>query len=208
MPVQPDDLTAKARIREAALELFAANGVAGTSLRSVAARAGVSPSLVVHHFGTKARLRAAVDDAVVGSFADALASTDLSGSPDAVTEHVEQALSGIIGGDDPTRSYLARSLFEGGEASQRLFDALLDLLDDGLAQLDAAGHLRPGTDPTWRAYTAAFVILGPVLLGRQIGARLHTDPFDPALVQARSASSRAVLQHGLFRSTSPSSRRR
>ena len=56
VPVQSGDLTANARIREAALELFAADGVAATSMRSVAAKAHVSPSLVVHHFGTKAGL--------------------------------------------------------------------------------------------------------------------------------------------------------
>ena len=34
VPIQPQDLTAKARIREAALELFARDGVASTSMRS------------------------------------------------------------------------------------------------------------------------------------------------------------------------------
>src|SRR5829696_8252307 len=77
--VQPDDLTARARIREAALELFAEDGVAGTSLRSVAAKAAVSPSLVVHHFGTKAGLREAVDDAVLTAFSSAMVAVDMTG---------------------------------------------------------------------------------------------------------------------------------
>jgi len=47
--VPVSDLNAAARIRNAALEGFAANGVAATSIRDVAAAAGVSPGLVQHH---------------------------------------------------------------------------------------------------------------------------------------------------------------
>ena len=54
------DLTAKARIRNAALDLYAANGEDGTSLRTVATAAGVTVGLVVHHYGTKDGLREAV----------------------------------------------------------------------------------------------------------------------------------------------------
>lgn len=199
VPVQPDDLTAKARIREAALELFAVGGVAGTSLRSVAARAGVSPSLVVHHYGTKTRLAEAVEAAVVQTFADAFSAVDLDGPPEDVPLQIEQAISAIIGHDPHTRGYLARSLSEGGPASQRLFDAFVDLIDAGLAHLESAGQLAPGLDPTWRSYTVASVILGPVLFAPRIGARLGVDPFDPDIVRARSACNLSILRRGLFR---------
>src|SRR5947209_13632787 len=46
--VLDSDLTGKARIRDAAMALFAKQGVAATSLRAVARAAGVSPGLVVH----------------------------------------------------------------------------------------------------------------------------------------------------------------
>jgi AcrR family transcriptional regulator len=197
--VQPDDLTARARIREAALELFAQGGVASTSMRSVAARAAVSPSLVVHHFRTKAGLRDAVDEAVVTAFGEALRSVDLSGPPQAVAGQLEVVLSGLIGNNRAVRDYLARSLLEATPGSHRLFDALLDLVDSGLVQLEAKGHLAQGTDVTWRSYTAAFIIFGPVLLHRQIEARIGRDPFAPDVVRARSACNLDVLRRGLFR---------
>lgn len=199
MPVQRDDLTAKARIREAALELFAADGVAGTSMRSIAARARVSPSLVVHHYGSKAKLREAVDHAVVDAFADTLTAIDARGTPQDIADRLEAAVSGLIGGDRHLRDYLAASLSDAGPASLRLFDALMDVLDTGLADLEARGHLVPGTDPVWRSFTTAFLILGPILLSRQIEARLSVDPFAPDVVRARSASNMGVLSHGLFR---------
>ena len=70
VPARPADLNTYARIRNAALEGFAANGVASTSIRDVAAAAGVSPGLVQHHFGTKAGLRDAVNDFVVAGALD------------------------------------------------------------------------------------------------------------------------------------------
>jgi AcrR family transcriptional regulator len=49
--VTPDDLTARARIREAAFALIADQGVHGATLRAIARRAGVSAALVNHHYG-------------------------------------------------------------------------------------------------------------------------------------------------------------
>ncbi len=47
------------RILTSARELFARNGIANTSIRAVAAAAGVDSALVHHYFGTKERLFAA-----------------------------------------------------------------------------------------------------------------------------------------------------
>jgi AcrR family transcriptional regulator len=48
------------RILVSARELFARNGIANTSIRSVAAAAGVDSALVHHYFGTKEKLFAQV----------------------------------------------------------------------------------------------------------------------------------------------------
>jgi AcrR family transcriptional regulator len=47
------------RILASARELFAHNGIGNTSIRAVAAAAGVDPALVHHYFGTKEKLFAA-----------------------------------------------------------------------------------------------------------------------------------------------------
>ena len=59
-PTANEDLTAKARIRNAAFELYAAKGEANTSVREVAQAAGVTHGLVVHHFVNKEGLHRAV----------------------------------------------------------------------------------------------------------------------------------------------------
>lgn len=55
-----EDLTGRARLRDAAIESFAAAGF-DESLRAIAIRAGVSAGLVRHHFGSKEKLRAECD---------------------------------------------------------------------------------------------------------------------------------------------------
>ena len=62
------DLTTRARIRDSALSLFPTEGFAATTIRSIAADAGVSPGLVVHHFGSKDGLRQECDRYVVAKF--------------------------------------------------------------------------------------------------------------------------------------------
>ena len=51
------DVTTSAPIRDVAIALFAEQGYAATTVRQVAAAAGVSPALVIHHFGEQASLR-------------------------------------------------------------------------------------------------------------------------------------------------------
>jgi AcrR family transcriptional regulator len=52
-PGSPDT---RAAILDAARTLFASGGMSGTSVRAVAAKAGVDPALVHHYFGTKDEL--------------------------------------------------------------------------------------------------------------------------------------------------------
>ncbi len=55
----PGTSDTRERILDSARELFAANGIDKTSIRAVAARAGVDPALVHHYYGTKQQLFAA-----------------------------------------------------------------------------------------------------------------------------------------------------
>ena len=56
-----DDLTARARIRDSAIVYFGRHGFQSATVRAIAADAGVSPALVIHHFGSKDGLREACD---------------------------------------------------------------------------------------------------------------------------------------------------
>jgi AcrR family transcriptional regulator len=62
--VAVSDLTARARIREAALRRLAEEGYERATIRGIARTAGVSPGLLRHHFGSKQDLRRSCDEYV------------------------------------------------------------------------------------------------------------------------------------------------
>jgi AcrR family transcriptional regulator len=142
-----EDLTAYARIRNVALELFASRGTVATTIRDVAAAAGVSPGLVQHHFGTKAGLRKAVDEFVV---ADALSTiTDLPGTLE--ERGVEfAARMGAVTRDRPAAVlYLARAASEGSELGLRAFQEIVKFGVREFRAMDEAGQLGPDLDLEW-----------------------------------------------------------
>ena len=120
------DLTARANIRNAALRLFAERGHDAVTVRSIAADAGVSAALVLHHFGSKEGLRAAVDAHAAESF-DAifaeLGAQDLSetlASGEAVTS-VAEAFARAFPPGSPLPAYLRRLLLTKDPAGAALF---------------------------------------------------------------------------------------
>jgi AcrR family transcriptional regulator len=197
MPSSPaDDLTAKARIRETALELFAEQGFA-VSTREIAKAAGVSPALVTHHFGSSAGLREAVDGVVVARI------TGMLGDPNAPThEQLDarwRAMFERFAREPALADYLARSLREGDEASAAIFDRLLALLDRELALLEEAGLLRPSADPQARRLLIALLDLGPLVMRRLAERELGSGLFEADGYRRIFGAMVELLQHGMIR---------
>ncbi|MBR8744884.1 TetR/AcrR family transcriptional regulator [Nocardiopsis sp. MG754419] len=187
------DLTARARIRLAALGLFARQGFAGTSLRAIAAEAGVSHALVRHHYGSKEGLRAAVDEDVLDTFDTAL---DGMGVQEAGTlAELGAASAHLFGSDQVRREYLRRSLLEGGEISARLFARLLEGARDRLVAL---GGEVEGPAGRWAPYQVLFLILGPLVLEPVMAPGLPAPVFDPEVVAERSRAHQELIARGLL----------
>lgn len=122
-----DDLTARARILAAAVHGFGTTGVEGTTIRDIAVAAGVSVGLIHHHFGSKARLRDAADDALLAAIDRSCRLSDAGGSDDTV---VARALSRI---GVPMVRYLAQGLACDSSAAARAFDRLAAHQDAALS---------------------------------------------------------------------------
>lgn len=106
----PDDLTAKARIRNAALDLFAEHGERGTSMRAVASAADVTVGLLVHHYGTKDGLREAVESHIVALFADAISSVPAALPARDVVAARDAAVAEMLRTTPAVVDYLRRAL--------------------------------------------------------------------------------------------------
>src|ERR1700722_6929790 len=163
-----DDLTAAARIRDAAIEQFGEQGFS-VGLRSIAEAAGVSAALVIHHFGSKDGLRKACDDYVAeeirGDKSDAMRSGDPATWFAAMAEIEEYA---------PLMAYLVRSMQTGGELAKTLWRNMIDnaasYLDEGVS----TAILKASRDPAARAKYLAITDGGSFLLYIQ----MHETPTD------------------------------
>lgn len=115
-PRPADDLTARARIRDAAIERFADAGYSGTTIRDVARAAGVSPGLVQHHFGSKAGLREACDAHVQETLA-AVTARKLERR-----EYDVDFVSSLYESSSLVMRYIARGLTEEWPGMRSIFD--------------------------------------------------------------------------------------
>jgi AcrR family transcriptional regulator len=151
------DLTGRARIREAAIRRFALDGF-GASVRSIAAEAGVSPALVIHHFGSKDALRAACDDHVLAMIRE--------GETDAfTTSNPGDWLAQLAAVDDyaPVVGYLVQALLAGGDLAATLLERMTKDAEVYLADAVAAGRVKPSRDPARRAAFLVDMGMGAVL---------------------------------------------
>jgi TetR/AcrR family transcriptional regulator, regulator of cefoperazone and chloramphenicol sensitivity len=163
-----DDLTAAARIRDAAIEQFGRHGF-GTSVRAIATAAGVSPGLVIHHFGSKDKLRQACDDFIAESILEA--KTESIQSTDPASWFAQMA---EIEAFAPAMAYLVRSMQVGGELSNKLWRRMLDNVEQYIEEGVRAGTVKPSRNPKARARFLAMAGGGAFLMYVQ----LHDNPTD------------------------------
>src|SRR5664279_2086838 len=192
------DLTGLALIRESAMRLAADSGWAAVSIRDIAAAAGVSSSLVVHHFGTKARLREAVDARVTevfGPLLGQLGDTDVQGGE---FTSIAAAFHDQVGADGAVLAYLRRLLIDGGPAATAIFGSLYAATVTMLSDLDSAGVLRPTADASARAAFLLINDLALVLLQDQVAGVLGVDPLSRAGLRRWGNTVMEIYGHGAF----------
>ncbi|OBJ25066.1 TetR family transcriptional regulator [Mycobacterium colombiense] len=162
------DLTAAARIRDAAIEQFGEHGF-GVGLRAIAEAAGVSAALVIHHFGSKDGLRKACEDYIAetirGTKSEALQSNDPATWFAQMAEIEEYA---------PLMAYLVRSMQAGGDLANMLWRRMIDNAEEYMEEGVRAGTIKPSRDPKARARYLAITGGGGFLLYIQ----MHETPTD------------------------------
>ncbi|MGX1793795.1 TetR/AcrR family transcriptional regulator [Microbacterium sp. NPDC055312] len=191
-----DDLTARARIRDAAIRAFARDGFDAASLRAIAKDAGVSAALIVHHFGDKNALRAACDDYVVAAFIDDR--HELIEAPTA--DRIRAALHDVER-YGPYIDYLGRMLGDSSPAADRLFDEIIRVTRDVLDEQRDAGLLVEMSDPEMTTLLVAMMGLAPVVMRAQIGRVLGQDQLSPAGMMRSTLPTLELLTHGIYSST-------
>ncbi|MGW4800333.1 TetR/AcrR family transcriptional regulator [Nonomuraea sp. NPDC004297] len=196
--VSSEDLTARAKIRNVALAMFAEQGFEAATTRGIAAQAGVSPALLRHHFGSKQGLREEVDREVSRALGEALQEVGAELESGDLVAALGEVSARLFGADPHLRGYLRRVLLEDSDTSSRLFDRLLAGTRAELDRLGGLGALRSDADPVWAAYQVLFLILGPLLLEPVLRRSLSSEPFAAEVLRARSEANQRLLRHGMF----------
>ncbi|MCU1481712.1 MAG: hypothetical protein JWQ19_2498 [Subtercola sp.] len=163
--VPPDDATTRARIRDAAIELFGRDGFRETTVRAIAARVGVSAALVLHHFGSKDGLRRVCDDYILAEV-EKPGATIGNGEKPGASANIRDWL-GRTDEHRPWLRYIARMLAEGSAAGDHLFDEFVAYTERVFAEGEANGSVRPSSDPHMRAVTLTAYSMSALLLERQ-----------------------------------------
>lgn len=202
MRISPEDLTAVARIRNAALEGFARDGVSATSIRDVARAAGVSPGLVQHHFKTKADLQQAVNEYVLRIAAEAYEGFEEE-TAGASTEELLQAtgdrITAFVRDNRPALLYVIRSAAAGEEAGLGIFDAFMAIVTAQIERLAAEGTLREDIDRLWTALQVVITNLGTILLEPAINRHLPAPLREPDQLERWNRAITSLLSHGVVK---------
>ena len=152
------DLTAVARIRNAALLRFARDGF-GVGLRTIAADAGVTAGLIAHHFGSKDGLRRACDAEVLRLTEEVKRSSTYFGGPTDLMTQMSQVEEYI-----PATAYAMRSLMEGGELATTLMDLFVGDTVSYMSDAVKAGTVTPSHTEEARARYLLYAGFGALLL--------------------------------------------
>jgi AcrR family transcriptional regulator len=199
-PGQPaaEELSAIDRIRNAAMKILATHGASGTSLRAVAAAAGVSLGSVQHHFATKAGLVKAVDDWALAVVVTAITQPIPDTTPDSVAE-IGDRVTRMIAEQPEIADYIGRALIDGRPVGDMIFDSLLN---SGMARWhrrSERGETRADLDLTWAAINSLVLALGALMMRSHIERHLPEPLTSPAQLERWQGSVNSLLREGLFK---------
>ncbi|MEE2039454.1 TetR/AcrR family transcriptional regulator [Nocardiopsis sp. CT-R113] len=157
----PDTST---QILDAAEHLFAEHGYRGTSVRAITTLAGANLAAVGYHFGSKAKLMAAVARRVIEPInAAQCAGLDalLARTPDPPVGELVEAFAGPLFDEMPAGD-------EGGARTSRL---IVTILSDPAEE--ARGWTGPAEDSVRERYLAAFTRVLPDLSPEELRFRVR-----------------------------------
>lgn len=189
-------MTTRARIRDAALAAFAADGPGKATVRAIAERVGVSPALVLHHFGSKEGLREACDGYVLEMLTGEIERAAADSTPTTVIALIDRQPEFVI-----VAVYCRRTLTESRPFARKLFAVLLRDTERYFEAMVAAGTARPTGDPAGRALTMMALGLGNQLLAPLLRPDAPLPDALLAMSERLTLPSLELLTDGLY--TSP-----
>lgn len=193
---ESSDLTGRARVRDAAVELFAAHGFDKTSVKAIAEAAGVSPGLVIHHYGSKDELRRVCDEHVIAKLIDERFASAETPSVNLVQELLAEAATA-----GSKFNYIARLLIEPGKAGDELFARLVVSTQQNFADGRESGSIQPASDPEVTALLVTVFGLAQFLVRDRLAGVLGVDPFSVEGAARLTLPTLEIFTNGIYADT-------
>ncbi|MUL61051.1 hypothetical protein B5P44_00425 [Mycobacterium sp. CBMA 213] len=181
----------------AALQIFAEEGIAVTSLRSVAKFAGMSAGALQHHFPTKDALVEAVDNHVLQIIADNL--EPAVQEADYTTVTAGEGIVQLMANHPIAMDYLKRVLLEGDVNSgvgQVIFNGLAKISEMQGRRFQDLGLMRDDIDFLWSFLNPIVLRVGAIVLRQHLERFLPGPFYDREQLDRWDASVTNLLQHG------------
>jgi AcrR family transcriptional regulator len=201
---------ARARILDAALDLFGERGFDGTTVRDIAARAKVNVAAVSYHFGGKHKLYRAVAETVTGAIEGRVRSraarllgappADPAGALAALETLLETVVDVIVGPEEMRRvaRFIIREQMHPTDAFDILFGTFSRLHGAACRLFARAAGLDPDAAETrLRVFLligqAVFLRIGEAAVLRRMGIERYDDAFLADVKVLLKQNLRAVL---------------
>jgi AcrR family transcriptional regulator len=185
-------------IIRAALRVFGERGIEATSLREIARAAAVSPALIVHHFGGKKGLVAAVDEAALLEFGAAYGAEHTATGRGLLRQRADETAR-IMREQPDVCTYLGRALVEATPGSTGLFQVMIEGGQKEIDLLTERGALRGDVDPLWATLQHFFLIWAPLSFLPLLEQALGKSPLSEEILDRWVAANVNLLEEGLYR---------
>ncbi|HEY8700706.1 MAG TPA: TetR family transcriptional regulator [Arthrobacter sp.] len=194
---QNPELTARTRLRNAAIECFAIDGF-DVSVRTIASRAAVSAGLVRHHFGSKELLREECDGAVLGTLRD-LKSAAVGMPTGQLMDLLARAeeYGGLL-------LYILRSVRDGGSGGRAFLEHMIADAQEYTQKGVDAGLLKPSQDPEARVRYLVMEGVGGMIVALSGYPHITMENFSTIMAEIMAAVTLPRLElysQGLFADT-------
>lgn len=180
------------------MRLLAERGVAAVSVRDVAEAAGVSSSLVIHHYKFKEGLKAAVDERAVATLVEVFAELFDAEPLDAAAGSLAARFASTLDAKPVLPANLRRLLIDGGTVGEAVFHSLFDATQRTVDALEKAGLVRPADDGRARAALLMVNDLAVIILRDQVASVIGVDPLSTDGVARWTKVAMDLYGSGLF----------
>jgi TetR/AcrR family transcriptional regulator len=202
-----DSANIRMRLLDAAIACFVREGIAASSLRSIATEAGVTPAMLHYYFGNKAQLQQAVIDERLLPATAQLREAVVAAGEDiwALVAAFVRGIGEVIAMHPWLPSLWVREvLCEGGALRDVMLSKIAPQLPQMLAQRFIAaqqqGALHPDLDPRLMVVSLIGLTLFPAA-GAPIWRRIfNAEDLDASALQVHTL---ALLEHGIRNRASP-----